>query len=125
MNKTTFVLMAVCLLAGCAGTNSKQNFKVGVQGDEGPPLKVAINNPQLPVEINAQGGKALPVKVEVPKLLLIALIFTAVATLAAFIVAIIACFVAVTAIRSTKAAGRADVNNMARQRNKGNLRSTK
>jgi hypothetical protein len=64
MKNTIFLVAMACLLAGCAG-NTKPDFKVAVQGSEKqtPPLKITTE-PNLPVKIDIQSDKGLPVENE-------------------------------------------------------------
>lgn len=54
MRKTTFVLMALCFLAGCEGLNLEEGVRVDLRSGE-----------ELPVKVKPQQAEGLPVTLNV------------------------------------------------------------
>ncbi len=125
MKKTVFILMVLCLLAGCAqtgeqsepakkGVHGYRGLPVEVRSEEGIPVKVEAKDDKalpvkvdiqgdkaLPVKLDMSGGRALPVEVRVPQL---ALVFITIAALAILFIAVVTCFAAIAAARSARIA---------------------
>jgi len=101
MKRLGLVLAIWALLAGCEGLDFQDGVKVDVKSAKSLPVQVeAQGGDGLPVRLNVQYDKPLPVKVELPRMPVIALVSSAVVTLAALIIAIVACFAARSAVRS-------------------------
>lgn len=91
-------------MAGCEGLDLAEGIKVDVRRGQSLPVQVETQGSEgLPVRLNVQYDKPLPVRVELPKVPVIALVFAALVTLAALVIAVVACFAALYVVRSAEA----------------------
>jgi hypothetical protein len=99
---TIFFLIFCIYLVGCGPLDLEKGVKVDVKSEKSLPVQVQPQQAEgLPVSLNVSYDRPFPVSVEVPKLPVVALVLAAFLTTLSLIVAVIACVIAVKALKKT------------------------